>query len=105
MTTKKRIRKVDPRATKVLKEVVVGEKIDLEMYDRLVAIAQLRDNFGMKQEPRVNTYEETRRQEVEKSVLAIMEAENCDKVTAATRLLEAMPEDSPLIPVISRMTH
>jgi hypothetical protein len=60
------------------------------MYSRLEAISQLRDNFGMKQEPRSNTFEETRRQEVEKSINAIMAAENCDRKTAAKKLRDAL---------------
>jgi hypothetical protein len=44
----------------------------------------------MKQEPRSNTFEETRRQEVEKSINAIMAAENCDRKTAAKKLRDAL---------------
>lgn len=69
---------------------VIRERIDLEMYDRLNAIAQLRDNYGMKSEPRENRYEETRRQEIERGIQDIMTAENCDEETAANRLLEAL---------------
>lgn len=80
---------------------VVKEKVELEMYSRLDAIAQLRDNFGMKQEPRANTFAATRQQEVEKSIQVIMDREKCDKSTAAKKLLEAI--DSPqLIPFIEK---
>lgn len=82
-----------------------GEKIDLEMYSRLDSISQLRDNFGMKQEPRANTYEETRRQEVEKSLDRIMEVESCDRPTAARMLKDALGEDSPLMATVNKYVH
>lgn len=90
------------RQGKVVSQPVIGERIDLEMYSRLDAISQLRDNFGMKQEPRANTYEAERRQEVERSLKRIMEADKVDRPTAAKRLAEAVGEDSPLIPTINK---
>jgi hypothetical protein len=69
---------------------VVRDRIDLEMYSRLDAIGQLRDNFGMKSEPRVNNYEQTRRQEIEREIQDIMATENFDEEAAAKILLEAL---------------
>lgn len=80
-----------------------GEITKLEMYDRLAAASQLRDNFGMKQEPRANTYEAERRIEVERSIVRIMESDNCDRPTAAERLADAVGKDSPLLPTISKL--
>lgn len=76
-----------------------------EMYSRLDAIAQLRDNFGMKQEPRANTYEATRQAEVEKELEKIMQAENCSKADAARMLREALGSDSPLIPTVNKYVN
>lgn len=81
---------------------VVQEKIELEMYSRLEAIGQLRDNFGMKQEPRSNTFEETRRQEVERELQTIMDADKCDKPTAARKLLAAIGDAPQLVPHINK---
>lgn len=78
---------------------------EFEMYPRLDAIAQLRDNFGMKQEPRANTYEATRQAEVEKELEKIMNAESCSKAEAAKMLREALGNDSPLIPTVNKYVH
>lgn len=89
----------------VVETPVIGEKIDLEMYSRLDAIGQLRDNFGMKQEPRANTYEETRRMEVEKEIDKISESEGCDRPTAARMLRDALGQDSPLIATVNKYVN
>lgn len=81
---------------------VIREKVDLEMYSRLDAISQLRDNFGMKQEPRANSFEETKRQEVERGIQDIMVAENCDQTRAAELLLANIGDAPHLIPVIQK---
>lgn len=87
------------------KEPVIREEIDLEVYSRLDAISQLRDNFGMKQEPRSNTFEETRRQEVERALEKIALAEGVDQPTAAKMLKEALGPDSPLILTVNKYIH
>jgi hypothetical protein len=84
---------------------VIKEKIDLEMYNRLDAIAQLRDNFGMKQEPRVNTYEANKAHRVEEEIQKIMAADGVDHAEAARRLKAALAEDSPLIPVVNKYVN
>lgn len=76
-----------------------------ELYPRLDAISQLRDNFGMKQEPRANTYEATRQAEVEKELEKIMQAESCSKADAAKMLREALGSDSPLIPTVNKYVN
>lgn len=93
------------RRGKVVSVPVIGERIDLEMYSRLDAISQLRDNFGMKQEPRANTFEDTRRQEVEREIDKIAAAEGCDRPTAAQMLKAALGDDSPLIPTVNKYVH
>jgi hypothetical protein len=82
---------------------VIRERIDLEMYSRLDAIAQLRDNFGMKSEPRANNYEETRRMEIERSVQDIMVAEKCDEATAAEILLANIGDAPHLVAEIKKI--
>lgn len=82
-----------------------GKDFKVELYPRLDAIAQLRDNFGMKQEPRANTYEATRQAEVEKELEKIMQAEDCSKPEAAKMLLEALGGDSPLIPTVNKYVN
>jgi hypothetical protein len=89
----------------IVEEPIIRDKVELEMYSRLDAIAQLRDNFGMKQEPRANTFEETRRMEVEKEIDKIMAAEECDRPTAAKMLREALGNDSPLIPTVNKYVN
>jgi hypothetical protein len=89
----------------VVETPVIGEKIDLEMYSRLDAISQLRDNFGMKQEPRANTFEATRASEVEKEIEKIAQAEGCDRPTAARMLKDALGSDSPLIPTVNKYVN
>lgn len=81
---------------------VIKEKVDLEMYSRLDAIQQLRDNFGMKQEPRANSFEETKRQEVEREIQGIMLAENCDEPTAAQILMDNIGDAPHLVQVIKK---
>lgn len=81
---------------------VIREKIDLKMYSRLDAIAQLRDNFGMKQEPRANSFEETKRQEVERGIRDIMVAESCDQTKAAELLLANIGDAPHLVPIIQK---
>lgn len=87
------------------KEPVIKEEIDLEVYSRLDAVSQLRDNFGMKQEPRSNTFEETRRQEVERAIEKISLAEGVDQPTAAKMLKEALGPDSPLSMTVNKYIH
>lgn len=84
---------------------VFKEKVDLEMYSRLDAISQLRDNFGMKQEPRVNTYEANKAHRVEEEIQKIMAADGVDHAEAARRLRAALAEDSPLIPVVNKYVN
>lgn len=79
--------------------------VSVEMYSRLDAIAQARDNFGMKQEPRANTYEDTRRMEVEKEIDKISESEGCDRPTAARMLRDALGQDSPLIATVNKYVN
>lgn len=93
------------RGGKTVTVPVIGQKIDLELYSRLDAISQLRDNFGMKQEPRANTFEDTRRQEVERELDKIAAAENCDRPTAARMLKDALGDDSPLIPTVNKYVN
>lgn len=93
------------RRGKKVSEPVIGERIDLEMYSRLDAISQLRDNFGMKQEPRANTFEESRRQEVERELDKIAAAEGCDRPTAAKMLKDALGDDSPLITTVNKYVN
>lgn len=89
----------------VVETPLIKEKVEIEMYPRDAAIAQLRDNFGMKQEPRANTFEETRRQEVERELKSIMAKDHCDKPTAAKKLLEAIGDAPQLVPLISRYVN
>jgi len=89
----------------VVETPVIQDKVYLEMYSRLDAISQLRDNFGMKQEPRANTFEETRRMEVEKELDKIAESEGCDRATAARMLKDALGQDSPLIPTVNKYVN
>lgn len=79
--------------------------VSVEMYSRLDAIAQARDNFGMKQEPRANTFEATRAVEVEKEIDKIAESEGCDRATAARMLAKALGSDSPLIPTVNKYVN
>lgn len=81
------------------------EVCEVELYSRLEAISQLRDNFGMKQEPRANTFEESRRQEVEREIDKIAAAEGCDRAEAAVMLRDALGEDSPLIATVNKYVH
>lgn len=81
---------------------VIREKIELETYSRLDAIQQLRDNFGMKQEPRSNSFEETKRQEIERAIEGIMVAEGCDETTAAETLLANIGDAPHLVTVIRK---
>jgi len=107
------IRKVSVRYKQVGKrtlpdgtiEPVIKEEVDVEFYSKLDAILQLRDNFGMKQEPRSNTFEETRRQEVEKHIERIATAEGVDNKAAAKLLKEALGPDSPLLPTVNKYIH
>lgn len=95
-----RIRKLKDGST--TDSPVVREKVELEMYSRLDAIQQLRDNFGMKQEPRANSFEETKRQEVEREIQGIMIAESCDEPTAAQILLDNIGDAPHLVQVIQK---
>ncbi len=77
---------------------------ELEMYDRLNALNQLRDTFGMKEEPRPNSLGERRRREVEASLERIMARDGVDRQTAARSLLEslkAIPNTEEAIKVVS----
>lgn len=82
---------------------VIKDRVELEMYSRLDAISQLRDNFGMKQEPRANSFEETKRQEVEREVQNIMATEGCDEPTAAKMLLDNIGDAPQLRVVIEKI--
>jgi len=74
---------------------------EYEMYSRLEALNQLRDTFGMKQEPRANTFDETRRAEVERSIHRIMERDGVDQPTAAKTLLAELGDVPELAPIVS----
>jgi hypothetical protein len=74
---------------------------EYEMYDRLNALSQLRENFGMKDEPRSNSLETRRRQEVERSIKRIMERDKVDQPTAARMLLEALGDAPELVQIVS----
>jgi hypothetical protein len=80
-----------------------GNKIDLEMYSRMDAANALKDVFGLKQEPRANTYEAERKIEVERSIRHIMDSDKVDRPTAAQRLAAAVGKDSPLLPTINKL--
>jgi hypothetical protein len=77
---------------------------EFEMYDRLGALSQLRDTYGMKEETRPNSLDERRRREVEASLERIMERDRVDKPTAAKMLLESLksiPNSEKAIEVVS----
>jgi phage terminase small subunit len=74
---------------------------EVEMYSRLDAIDQLRDTFGMKQEPRPNNYDELKRTEVERSVNKIMERDGIEKREAALILLAELGDSPELTPIIN----
>ncbi len=74
---------------------------EYEMYSRLDALNQLRDNFGMKQEPRQNNYEEIKRQEVERSIQRIMERDGVEKRVAAQTLLTELGDAPEIAPIVS----
>lgn len=89
----------------VVETPIIKDKVFLEMYSRLDAIGQLRDNFGMKQEPRANTYEATRQAEVEKEIDKIAANDGVDRAEAARRLKVALGNDSPLIPTVNKYVN
>ncbi len=97
------------RLEKTVRFTKSGEKIEtykFEMYSRLEALNQLRDNYGMKQEPRANAYEETRIMEVEKSIRAIMAREQTTMPEAARMLLAELGNGAPdLIPVVNKFLN
>lgn len=97
------------RMEKTVRFAKNGEKIEtykFEMYSRLEALNQLRDNFGMKQEPRANAYDETRTQEVEKSIRAIMQREQATMPEAAKMLLAELGDSAPeLVPIVSKFAN
>jgi hypothetical protein len=74
---------------------------EYEMYSRLDALSQLRDTFGMKQEPRQNNYEELKRQEVERSIQKIMERDGVNKQAAAKTLLAELGDAPEIAPIVS----
>jgi phage terminase small subunit len=81
---------------------------EYEMYSRLEALNQLRDTFGLKEEPRANTLNERRRQEAEASLARIMERDRVDKVTAANTLIEelrAIPNTQGIIDVVNELIN
>lgn len=82
---------------------IIRERVDLEMYSRLDAAQQLRDNFGMKQEPRANQFEETKRQEVEREIQSIMTADGCDELTACQALKDNIGDAPHLVTVIDKI--
>jgi len=93
------------KVKKTIRHTKEGARIEtheVEMYSRLEAIAQLRANFGMKQEPRPNTYDEDRRREVERALSRIAEREGVEQSEAARRLLEELGDD---VPHITRIVH
>lgn len=79
---------------------VIRERIDLEMYSRLDAIGQLCNVFGMKSEPRANSFEETKRQEIEREIQNIMVAEKCDEEKAARMLRDELGSDVPHLTMV-----
>lgn len=97
------------RLEKTVRFAKNGEKIEtykFEMYSRLEALNQLRDNYGMKQEPRANAYEETRIMEVEKSIRAIMAREQTTMPEAARMLLAELGNGAPdLIPIVNKFVN
>lgn len=92
-------------AIHAIRKMETPDGFKVEMYSRLDAIAQLRDNFGMKQEPRANTFEETRRVEVEREIDKIAESEGCSRAEAAKMLKVALGSDSPLIPTVNKYVN
>lgn len=75
-----------------------------KMYDRLNAINQLRDTYGMKEEPRPNSLDERRRREVKASIDRIMERDGVDGQTAAQMLLASLkgiPNTEETIKIVS----
>jgi phage terminase small subunit len=86
---------------------ITGERIvthKIEMYDRLNALSQLRDTYGMKEEMRPNSLDARRAREVEASLERIMARDHVDKPTAAKMLLEslkAIPHSEKAIEVVS----
>jgi hypothetical protein len=93
----KKVRKVERHSKDGSKRVTY----DYEMYSRMDAIDQLRDTFGMKQEPRPNNYDELKKAEIEKSVNRIMERDKVDKRVAAETLLAELGDSPELIPIIN----
>lgn len=81
------------------------ENYKFEMYSRLDALSQLRDNFGMKQEARPNDFEETRRAEVERAIKRIMEREGVDQPTAAQHLLAELGDAPHLAPIVNQYVN
>lgn len=81
---------------------------EFEMYSRLDALNQLRDTFGMKEEPRTNTLNDRRKKEAEAAVGRIMERDRVDRATAAATLineLKAIPNTQGLIEVVSELIN
>jgi hypothetical protein len=84
----------------LLKELETTETFDKEgnrtvrhrfkMYDRLNAYNQLRDTFGMKEEPRPNSLGDRRRREVEQMLDQICLSENVERPAAAAMLIEGL---------------
>lgn len=74
---------------------------EFEMYSRLEALNQLRDTFGMKQEPRPNTFDETKRAEVERSIRRIMDRDGVDQSAAANTLLAELGDAPELVKIVS----
>jgi hypothetical protein len=79
-----------------------GTRVIIKPYSRDRALAQLRDTFGIKMEPRPNDYDEQKIAEVERSLNNIMERERVDRPTAAKSLLDAVGPTSPLKPIIAK---
>jgi phage terminase small subunit len=81
---------------------------EFEMYSRLDALNQLRDTFGMKEEPRTNTLSERQKQETEAALVRIMERDRVDRAAAANTLigeLRAIPNTQGLIEVVNQLIH
>jgi hypothetical protein len=69
------------------------ETVKFELYSRLDALSQLRDTFGIKQEPRMvnkNTFDETMRIDVEQALARIESEEKCSRSEAAKQLKKAL---------------
>lgn len=98
----------------LLKKLIVTERhskdgskrvtTTFEMYSRLDALDQLRATFGMTQEPRPNTFDNTKRTEVERSLARIRERDGVSQRAAAQLLLKELG-DSQLAEIVSEYVN